>query len=257
VKHTKEVALKSYPEWDMSMPTISSRSRLYRLEPIGIGTPYVESLTSYVARLAGKHHVSPKILVMKEIYPALNEEVTTPQQYSRLDDFWMGSHSINGNNLVAKQWVEVLQTLTSCNGLKFLTMLILGETIAPNKLFRSKKAWCCWCYDEQQRQSQAVYEPLLWGLDGIGICPRHQQPLVDRCPHCQAMTPFLTHSSRPGYCSHCARWLGNGSALQAPVSLSPDEREFARQLWRKVSVIYLQLHRTCPQRLLKYKLQRC
>lgn len=37
--------------WDLSRPKIPPRSRLYHLEPVGVGTPYVESLTGYMARL--------------------------------------------------------------------------------------------------------------------------------------------------------------------------------------------------------------
>src|SRR5688572_20379032 len=48
-------------EWDMSTQLISPRSKLYRLEPIGVGTPYVESLSSYFRRLADAHCVSPCI----------------------------------------------------------------------------------------------------------------------------------------------------------------------------------------------------
>ena len=47
--------MERYEEWDVSIPPIPPRSRLYRLEPIGIATPYVESLTSDITRLAGEH----------------------------------------------------------------------------------------------------------------------------------------------------------------------------------------------------------
>jgi len=35
-----------YADWDLQRAAIPSRSRLYSLEPIGIGTPWTESLTS-------------------------------------------------------------------------------------------------------------------------------------------------------------------------------------------------------------------
>src|ERR1700732_653474 len=37
---------------DSTPPILPQRSRLYAVEPIGIGTPFVESLSGYVARLA-------------------------------------------------------------------------------------------------------------------------------------------------------------------------------------------------------------
>jgi hypothetical protein len=42
----------SYESWDLEKPSIPDRSRLYQLEPIGIGTPHVESLTGYISRLS-------------------------------------------------------------------------------------------------------------------------------------------------------------------------------------------------------------
>src|SRR5437016_2319425 len=43
--------------WDCEPPALPPRSRLYALEPIGIGTPHVESLTGYVSRIADAHAV--------------------------------------------------------------------------------------------------------------------------------------------------------------------------------------------------------
>ena len=55
------------------MPTLPARSRLYRLEPYGIGTPWVESLTGYITRLAEAHCVSTGILYAKEIAPVVGK----------------------------------------------------------------------------------------------------------------------------------------------------------------------------------------
>lgn len=43
--------------WDLTCPAIPPRSRLFHLAPIGIGTPWTESLTGYLARLAEAHGV--------------------------------------------------------------------------------------------------------------------------------------------------------------------------------------------------------
>src|SRR5260370_7123449 len=47
-------------------------SRLCDLEPVGVGSPMVDSLTTYVTRLAHAHSVSPITLVTNEILPRLN-----------------------------------------------------------------------------------------------------------------------------------------------------------------------------------------
>jgi hypothetical protein len=55
--------------WSIEKPQLPKRSRLYHLPPVGVGTPFVESLTSYIARLAKSHSVLPGILLSKEIVP--------------------------------------------------------------------------------------------------------------------------------------------------------------------------------------------
>ena len=46
-------------------------SRFYHLAPLGVGTPQVESLSSYLCRLAEAHHLAPQVLVLHTIRPAL------------------------------------------------------------------------------------------------------------------------------------------------------------------------------------------
>lgn len=58
----------------MSLP---SRSRLYRLAPIGLGTAYVESLTSYIIRLAEAHslpvgYTLPHVWIRLTTVPTVN-----------------------------------------------------------------------------------------------------------------------------------------------------------------------------------------
>jgi hypothetical protein len=54
------------PEWTLMPAPMPPRSRLYSLEPIGIGTPQTESLTSYISRLAAAHSVRVRDLVIGE-----------------------------------------------------------------------------------------------------------------------------------------------------------------------------------------------
>src|SRR6516225_708419 len=47
-----------YGAWEMCQVEIPNRTRLFSLKPSGIGTPEVESLSGYIARLAQAHVVS-------------------------------------------------------------------------------------------------------------------------------------------------------------------------------------------------------
>src|ERR1700680_2823333 len=54
--------------WDLAVPSLTARSRLYSLPPIGIGTAFVESLIGYVERLAEAHAVSAGSLIGRELF---------------------------------------------------------------------------------------------------------------------------------------------------------------------------------------------
>lgn len=202
--------MESYEEWDMTLPSIPPRSCLYHLDPVGVGTPYVESLTSYVARLALAHSVTPKALITKVILPLQGKVDASRNYYYRLNKFWHENAStLNGVSLIASEWVDTLQTLTGVSQLRFLTMLTWRSVIALNRLLRRSKAWCPHCYEEWRSHCQVLYEPLLWSLSGIDVCLCHQRSLMTQCPHCSKALPFLTQTMRPGYCPYCASFLGD------------------------------------------------
>src|SRR5438876_2009939 len=52
-----------FESWSLSSPPVPPRSQLYSLQPVGVGTGMVESLTGYLARLAEAHSVSVGDLV--------------------------------------------------------------------------------------------------------------------------------------------------------------------------------------------------
>ena len=60
-----------YEEWKLELPSMPPRSTLYGLVPVGIGTPEVECLTSYITRLAEAHCVFPGILMHNLVGPFL------------------------------------------------------------------------------------------------------------------------------------------------------------------------------------------
>ncbi len=57
----------NFDSWDLVPVSIPARSRLHSVEPIGIGTPFVESLTGYMIRLAASHAVRVSDLIEYEL----------------------------------------------------------------------------------------------------------------------------------------------------------------------------------------------
>lgn len=219
--------LTTYESWDLEKPPVPSRSRLYHLEPICVGTPYVESLTGYIARLAEAHCVLTNTLFAKELAPLVGKTYSLIQgEYSALaGKFRKSTKTMNGMGVIATDWVQALEMLTLQRGFRFLTMLTWAEAISVQRLLRPIRAWCPACYEEWRVSETTVYEPLLWTLNVVEMCPRHHRRLRVQCPHCDQQLPLLAQRSRPGYCSKCGEWLGicPNAELTGGEALTEDE----------------------------------
>jgi len=223
--------------WEVTPPTIPPRSRFYHLEPIGLGTPEVESLTSYLTRLANAHCLLPRTLVRREILPRLAKPYLLRPHSNNITLFWSSrGRLLNGLESWAEEGVQALETLTARTGLRFLTMSTYANVLSAWGLLRSSRAWCAHCYEEWRQTGQCLYDPLLWAIGVVEICPRHGQPLTVECPHdgCQA-EPVLAPYAVPGYCSQCGGWLGH---LNHGKPSAPVRRQAALQwpLWVAQSV---------------------
>jgi len=69
--------------------------------------------------------------------------------------------------------------------------------------------WCAACYADLLARGEPLYDPLLWSLVVVTVCPQHRSRLRDRCPHadCGRPLPALAAWARPGHCSWCKRPL--------------------------------------------------
>jgi len=209
-------------------PNVSPRSRLYHLPPVGVGTPVVESLTGYIMRLAQAHSVSTRTLVAEQLLPLYGRPYLLGHS---LRLFWSEqTRALNGTNSSTRDLVHVLEQLTGRSDLAVLTMLIWANVLPPRGLLRPHRAWCPRCYAEWRLRGQTIYEPLLWSLDVITVCPQHRLKVRNRCPSCQSHLLPLEAQSCPGYCEHCGQWLGSDSERCAA---EPREscQDVSREVW--------------------------
>ncbi len=169
---------------------------------MGIGNAQVESLTSYLGRLAVAHRVSVSKLVLEEIAPLFRQPRT------RVSLLAAHSCRLLRVNDLSKEFVWILQRLTGRLDLPYLTILPWAQVMATKETVRAHRAWCSGCLEEQRTKGGEVYEFLWWSFQAIKICPRHAQPLQTQCPHCHQQQPWLGSRSNVGYCSACQTWLG-------------------------------------------------
>ncbi|MEA5603259.1 TniQ family protein [Nostoc sp. UHCC 0252] len=220
--------LTTYECWDLKKVSIPSRSRLYQLEPVGIDTSLVESLTGYISRLAEAHCVTPKVLISRELVSFI------PKTYRTTNLFEMRSltGALNGLGTMAFDLVTVLESMTLRSDLRFLTLLTWTNIFPQRKLLRSRRAWCPYCYEEwYSSKDQVIYEPLIWFFEAVTVCHCHNQSLCQRCFHCKRDIPPLASYSRPGYCPYCLEWLGVTADYPSSDNISPSKEEIIWQTW--------------------------
>ncbi len=219
--------LEIYESCDLEKPKFPARSRLYSLEPVGIQKPYVESLTSFLIRLADAHCLEVNTLVTKEISIYINKKYIQNNYNKGLSTLLNRGAALNSKGILAEQLFQSLEKLTLRKDLSCLTLSFFKEIFSTRNLHRKFKAWCPACYEQQRISGKTIYEPLLWTIADVKVCPHHYQPLQTICPYCDQSIPWLTRKSRIGYCSNCDHWLGNFSQ----VHHNYDESELARYIW--------------------------
>src|SRR5690349_6811021 len=113
--------MKPYSCCANASSVIPPRSNLYHLVPVGIGIPAVESLTSYIMRLAQAHSVSTRTLVVDQLFPLYGRPYLL---HHSLRLFWNEqARALNGTNTSTRDLVRVVEHLTRRSDLHMLTML--------------------------------------------------------------------------------------------------------------------------------------
>lgn len=205
--------------WDTNEMPMLSPSTLYHIEPLGMGTPYVESLTSFLKRLAQAHHLTVAKLV--SFCCTQTQEDLMPTTVHKL--LW-----IDGITPFAEKWAHLVSKLTCQSAVIYLTMANWKGLLNGYKLLRHQQAWCPQCYEAWAKNGQPIYEPLLWRLQGVHICLVHRCPLVDCCPACSQRFVAITGNGTVGFCAKCRAWLGHEFRTSNTVATNPESEQFSQ-----------------------------
>jgi hypothetical protein len=150
-----------FDAWDCTLPVLPPRSRLYALEPIGIGTPFVESLSGYIARLADAHAVSVGDLIGRELSPLASKPLMSfgpSMRRNRANShrFHARAHAINGFGESSEMWIAALERATLQKRLRFLTLSLYHGVFSGQGATRHSRAWCPRCYDEWRTRGAII-----------------------------------------------------------------------------------------------------
>ena len=197
-----------YEVWSVGPVVSGTPSRLYSLDPIGLGMPHVESFASYVMRLAAAHSVSALDLIRDGFAREMSATFGDTRRIgtSAHDKF-------SGTGRSTSAWVYAVETSTRRNDLRHLTLLAFRELVSRERLFRDHRAWCPHCYRAARESARPIYDPLVWSIRAVQCCVVHQFPLRTRCAGWRrgSCAPTADPSGAPVF-QVIAAGAGNGSA---------------------------------------------
>lgn len=213
---------------------LSTRTKLYNLEPIGLGTPYVESLSSYIARLAEKHNVKETVMLREVFSPVMENENIKIHVSKRgtIDRI----HLINGISALSLEIIHGIEKLTGRNDLQYTTMINWSGLFTKNVVNHNRR-WCPFCLESFRKKLGLVYEPLLWTISDIKFCDKHHIKLKESCPHCGKKLSYVHSSLIVGHCQYCLKSLEENSS---------DEKEILTEHQKFIIKNYKQLFEVAP-----------
>ncbi len=225
--------LSPYQCWDLRSLIVPPRTHLVPLEPIGVGTAYIESLTSYTCRLEQVHSITVGKLFNHEIGPTINRLYMVSEHRGTNGNFCENYFTNRGQ----EDLVRALQALTLRQDLRFLTYLTWKEVFSDIGLLRRTRAWCPPCFAEWLCEGREIYEPLLWRLHAVAVCPLHRRDLQITCPNCRRHLRLIESHSRAGYCQHCDAWLGKTGTEMIEERQRAEDFDF--RLWSALEMGHL------------------
>lgn len=159
-------------------------SHLPPLAPRGVGTQMVESLTSYVRRLAAILRVSNRSLV----------GWLAPQ--ANLNDW---TEAMNGTERVGADIAAALAAATGLVAIESTTLAAVGG-LHLRRDFAPSRQWCSRCLEE------TGYDALVTALRVVDSCPIHGTALTRRCPEGHLQRTWAAWA-RPLRCAVCGSSL--------------------------------------------------
>lgn len=191
---------------------------LYYVEPIQSDSLLTESITSYLSRLAKEHCLSTGDLLGIFFAPRMRKhylEISAQYGGSR---FYESSASMLGNGQEAADWVRELNLCTGHNDLHRLTMFAWRRQVPSRNLIKPYRSWCPQCLDEMPPQE--IYEPLIWAIMPVRVCPIHNTPLETVCSKCSKSNYHINRRHCNGFCNRCSAWLGGNCRKQYDSEIS-------------------------------------
>lgn len=187
-----------------SQPSMAGdiESRWTVLPPLklkGVGTSLVESVPSYLARMLWTTG-----LPINHLARYVGERGLPGAGHA-----W-SYHKAEALSAIAISRIQELEALTGERQLRCGSLWALSEIVSANASVygRYKRRWCPGCYGVWDNES---YEPLLWRIDLLGVCPKHGCRMECVCPRCGKFQRNTYDQELRRSCWSCGASLAEGA----------------------------------------------
>lgn len=203
--------MESVPAPESMWITPESCTLLFGLRPVGANTLFVESLLSWLIRVAREHAVSPRDLVRELV----GQHAPKAEMLCYASFFRRHAATVNGLGRYAELFVESLSALSGATGLENHTLRPWRFVIAGqgSPVLEPVPRWCPQCLADMVGDGIEPYRMLLWSLRAVEVCPFHKTVLHRRCPHCGVTQPAIPRWPDIVYCDSCRRSLLTNSSV--------------------------------------------
>lgn len=164
-----------------------------------VGTAFVESVPSYVSRMLWTTGITLGQLagrVARHAIPGAGSAGT-----------FLSAEALSA---VAISRIEQLELLSGEANLRCGSLWALSEIISYNTSVYGeyKRRWCPRCYEGWDVDS---YEPLIWRIDLLGVCPKHHCRMECVCPRCGQFQRDTHRQDLRRICCVCRTSLSEGA----------------------------------------------
>lgn len=178
----------------------------------------IESFASYFCRLTALHCVTSGVL-----YRALRDWYSDkhPNEWSPVVN---SVHSSKGAGLFGQSRttdfiVRAVEESNGSRGLRRGTLLPLLPVISDRKslTLRAHRAWCPYCFRDDEADCRPAYDRLIWQLPFFNRCHIHKVKLQRNCSSCGQLQVKFDSSANLLSCFKCNELLSSPTAEMDPT----------------------------------------
>lgn len=186
--------------WLVVVSLKKNRLNLYDIKPQNVLSKDVESLSSYLSRLARAHVVDIKRLALevRNIYRSEKglRKITVSNNLL----------SVNSVNRANRSLVLGLLKCTGNKDVKYLSLFALDNKIKSRRLIKKSAFWCPHCLYNMKLNHSIIYIKLIWQMEIVFYCEKHNIRLENQCPSC---LKTMNYFNNVGFCNVCGYFLGH------------------------------------------------